>query len=215
MTSPDEAAREVLVEACRRLDRLGLVHATAGNASMRLGPDLLVTPKGAALGSLRPGDLVRLPLGQKAAPGEAGGGPEPTSELPTHLALHALPGVAAVVHAHPPFATAFSFEGRDLPLPTDEARALLRAVPTVPYAPPGSEALAEAVAEAAGSLGGRGQGAVLLARHGALAWAGDLARAVALVELVEATAKLLCIRRLWFGAEAAGRADDRPGEPGT
>ncbi|MBE3590937.1 MAG: class II aldolase/adducin family protein [Firmicutes bacterium] len=187
MSGPEAAARKVLADACRRLDRLGLVHATAGNVSMRLGDAVLVTPTGAALGTIAPEDLVRVTLD-----GEALDGRRPSSELKLHLALYRRTGAGAVVHTHSPYATALAFLGRPLPAVTDEAAAVLGEVPLVPYAPPGTAELAEAAAAAAA-----GRCALLLERHGVAAWAGDLERAVAIAELVEATARHLYILETW------------------
>lgn len=189
MSGPEAAARRVLADACHRLDRLGLVHATAGNVSMRLGDAVLVTPTGAALGTIAPEDFVRVTMD-----GEAADGRRPSSELRLHLALYRRTGAGAVVHTHSPYATAMTFQGRALPMATDEAAAVLREVPLVPYAPPGSAELAEAAAAAA-----EGRCALLLERHGVVTWAGDLERAVAIAELVEATARHVYILETWGG----------------
>lgn len=187
MTGPEAAARKVLADACRRLDGLGLVHATAGNVSMRLGPLVLITPSGAPLGAVTPEEMVRVTLD-----GDAMDGRRPSSELRMHLSLYRLPHIGAVVHTHSPYATAFAFQGRSLPLDTDEARLVLRDVPTVAYAQPGSSELAQAVAQVAG------QGtAALLERHGVVAWATDLEHAMNAAELVEAVARLAYIQETW------------------
>ena len=89
--------------------------------------------------------------------------------------------VHAVVHAHPPFATALGAAGQSLPHPfLPEAAISLGAwVPTVPLtAPgkPGAEALSGFV---------RRCDAVLIAGNGAMAWGPDLETAHLRLELVE------------------------------
>jgi len=95
--------------------------------------------------------------------------------------------VRAVVHAHPPAATAIACAGgRQLERPflAEAVVSLGPSIPTVPFAPPGPDACAALAPFCAGA------DAVLLGNHGVLAWGGDLEQAYLRLELVEHLAKI-------------------------
>ncbi len=112
-------------------------------------------------------------------------------EFPMHRACYlADERVNAVIHTHAPALTAVGIRGirlRDL-LP--EVEMAVGGVDLVAYAPSGSQALADAVGEAAARRGGLGgAGLLLLERHGALAVGRDLAEAYDRMEFAELSAK--------------------------
>jgi L-fuculose-phosphate aldolase len=183
-----EAAREIVI-CCRRLWQAGLIAGQDGNVSVRYRPDrLLVTPRGLLKSELAPEDLVEVGLdGQHLA-----GSRLATTELDLHLRVYQRrPDCGAVVHAHPPTATAFAVAGEGIPADVlPEVAVLMGEVPLVPYATTGTPALGDAaepyldVADA-----------VLLANHGALAWGPDLARARIRMETLEHAARILLAAR--------------------
>ena len=189
--APDRAAAAAaIVRAGRRLADAGLVAGPDGNVSVRFGDaQLLVTPSGASKGELREQDLVLVDLDGRPAAGERG---RPSSELALHLALYrARPDAAAVVHAHPPTATGFALAGEDLMAPLlPEVILQAGGVPLVPYALPGSQALADAVACAA-----ERHDALLLANHGAVAIGATLETAVQVMESLEHAARIVLVAR--------------------
>lgn len=128
----------------------GLVHGTEGNASARAGELVAVSPTGLPYETLRPGDVCLVTAG-----GELVEGPEPSVELPMHLAvLAARPDVGAIVHTHSPCATAHP------PVPVAVGRS-------------GTRELGVAVAAAAA-----GGDAVVIRGHGPVCFGQDLARAL-------------------------------------
>ena len=175
-----------LVAACRDLAEAGLSPGSSGNASVRVGDRLLVTPTGASLRRLRVDDLALL-----SADGVHLAGPPPTKEASMHVAAYrARPDARAIVHLHSRAATAVSCLALDagadpLPAYTPYRVRLLGRVELVGYAPPGSDALAEAVGQGAAR-----SGCLLLAQHGSLVCASDIGRAVDLCEELEAAAEL-------------------------
>jgi L-fuculose-phosphate aldolase len=185
-----------MVGVARALHTRAWVANHEGNATaLTADGRLLATPGGASLGDVREGDLLLLDrFGRKVS-----GAGEPFAELPMHLAVfRGRPDVGAVVHAHPPVATAFACAG--LPV---EARFLPEfiveiggIVPLVPFALPGSEALAQGLADFLEPFD-----AVLLANHGVLAWGPDLATALRRIEHVEAAATILRDARALGGAQ--------------
>lgn len=163
---------EEICEIGRRLWQRGLVAANDGNISVRLDDTrILCTPAGKCKGFLSEKDWVITDLtGQKLA-----GNPEPSSELKMHLAVYEqCPEIRAVVHAHPPHATAFSTAGVTLPSEVmPEIDVLLGRVPLLEYQLPGTHQLAAGVGRAAALK----HQVVLLANHGATSWGSDLEQA--------------------------------------
>jgi L-fuculose-phosphate aldolase len=139
----------------------GLVRGTEGNASARAGELVAISPSGLEYDTLRPEDICLVTLA-----GELLEGPAPSVELPMHLAiLEARPDVGAVVHTHSPLATAR---------------------PPVPVAigVSGTRELGLAVVEAAD-----GGDAVVIRDHGPVCLGEDLAEAVLIAILLEASAR--------------------------
>lgn len=130
----------------------------------------------------------------KPAAGKQISGPAPrSSEVLLHLAIYReLPQVGAVVHAHPPHATAFAVVGEELPsgiLP--EVEVFLGKVPIAAYDTPGGEALAETV----GPHIRDDANAILLANHGAVAFDETLQQAYFHIEMLEQYCHILTIAR--------------------
>ncbi len=200
----ESSQRNALVQAGRRLRAAGLVLATEGNLSTRLGEDrILVSPAGRRKDELDAGDLVVVSLAEDDRESRPSG--RPSSDLAIHRAIYEARGeLRAIAHAHLPAALAVTLAG-ELPDPSSlpETALLLPRLPFVPFAPPGSERLAAAIASAFGSpddIAGL-PGAVLLERHGAVAVGETIDEAVDRLELVD----LLC--RVWRDARLLGRAE--------
>ncbi len=182
--------RRAIVHVCRRLWERGLIAGQDGNVSLRIGPDrLLVTPAGFSKGDLRPADIVEMTF---AGAVSGRGTRRPSSEIGMHLAVYAArTDVHAVVHAHPPVATAFAVAGEAI---THDALAELvynvGPVPTVPYAMPGTPKLDALVGRFAA-----GCDVMLLAHHGAVAFGPTLTVARQRMESLEHAARILLAAR--------------------
>ncbi|MNK65831.1 L-fuculose phosphate aldolase [compost metagenome] len=176
--------REQLVRVCRQLYAKELIVATDGNVSARLGADrFLTTPSGVCKGYLEPDMLVVVDAeGQKVD-----GMLKPSSEFGMHLAIYRVrPDAEAIVHAHPPTATAFSVAGVSLEPPIlTEVVITLGAIPTTPYATPGTPEVGDAVRGAAAT-----HDAFILDHHGAVTLGRSLDEAYYRMETVEQTAKV-------------------------
>ncbi len=180
--------RAEMVRIGRLMWEQGFVAATDGNLSVRLGPDrLLATPTGLSKGFMSADDPVVIDLDGKLLPAYRGRGRKPSSEMLMHLAVYRQrPDVQAVVHAHPPIATAFSIAGVTLArcvLP--EVVVTMGGIPTAGYGTPGTN-------EVPDSIGGviQDHDAVILAHHGSLTVGDSLWAAYQLLERVEHTAKI-------------------------
>ena len=180
-----ETYREQLTsvaDTMRRLYQLRLTTASGGNVSMRLdGGREAITPGGTDKGTLTADDIAVIDnAGKDLLPGRRA-----SSEYRMHLAVYrACPRVGAIVHAHPPTASAFTASAT--PILTDltaEGHAILRRIEVVPYAITGSWELGEKVAEAA-----RRANCLLLANHGATTLGTTLDEAFQRMEVLEAAA---------------------------
>lgn len=173
--------RRTLVRVMREAARLGLNTGNAGNASVRAGDGLLVTPTGIAPEALAPADIVALDF-----KGHARSARKPSSEWRFHCdILAARPEFGAVVHAHPPHATALACLGK--PIPAFHYMVAIAGGADIRcgrYATFGTAALSRNTLEA---LDGRA--ACLLANHGLIACGGDADAALALAVEVETLAR--------------------------
>jgi len=159
--------REQLAGLGRRLYERGLAVAYEGNLSARLerrgtrGFRWLLSPARTCKGGLRPRDFLLMDEG-----GNPAGAGSPSSERDLHLGVYRhLPEARAVIHAHPPHATAFACTREGLaPLLQPELLLLLGGpVPLAPYAPPGGPDLFESVRPLLAT-----SPVILLANHGVL-----------------------------------------------
>jgi L-fuculose-phosphate aldolase len=159
-----EPEREQVAAACRRLAAEGLVPGTAGNASMRSGDQVAITPTGAVLAELEPEQVTVVDLDGEVLDGSMA----PTSEIDLHLGVYRRLDAGAVVHTHAPMATAIACVLDELPLVHYQMLALGGAVRVAPYATFGTPELAEGVVEAL-----EGRTAALMRSHGAVCIGGD------------------------------------------
>lgn len=175
----DFEAKKLICEVGKRLYNRNFVAANDGNISIKVGPNTLwTTPTGVSKGFMTPDMLVKIDLNGKVISGKL----KPSSEIKMHLRVYKEnPEVNAVVHAHPPVATAFAIAGISLDRPIlPEAVVLLGTVPVAPYATPGTEEVPDSIAPYCKS-----HNAVLLANHGALTWGRDIMEAYYRMESLE------------------------------
>lgn len=182
---------EELIDTGRQLVERGLVQASGGNLSARLddGDRFVVTASGTWLGRLGPDDFCDL-----TADGEqVGGSRRPSVEWKLHQRTYAVrDDVRAVVHLHPQHVLLVDMLGAPIRFTTLDHQFYVGSVGWVPFHPAGSQALADAAAEAA-----RDHDAVVLAHHGCSAL-GDsvpmaLRRAFNLEEAATMTYRLLLL----------------------
>lgn len=191
-----DTIRQNIIETGRRLHELGLIAAAEGNISVRTEERLYITAAGVNKGRLTPAQVLLADLEGRLLEKTAG---RLSTENLMHMAVYrSRPDVGAVVHAHPPAATAFAVAHRPLDRPLlAEAVLILGRVPLVPYSAPSTGLLAEGVGDAA-----RTADVMLLANHGALATGSDLPQAIERMETLEHLARVSLLAQL-LGRECA------------
>ena len=189
MTQNETELRACICEVGRRLYAHNIVSATDGNISVRVAPDrFLCTPSGAAKGFMHPHEVVVADGMGRLVEGEG----KVSSEFFTHLAAYSQrDDISAVVHAHPPTAVALTLAGasmEELLLP--EVVFVVGAVPTAPYATPGTPEGADSVRPLVAKCD-----ALLMDRHGALTLGVSLMDALYKMEKIEHSAQILLAAR--------------------
>ncbi len=178
-----------------QLPATGLVVMHSGNAS---GVDrehglVVIKPSGVDYESLRPEDLVVVPLDGEAVtvadvPDRIISHLRPSVDTPHHLALYrGDPSIGSVIHTHSNYATAWAAAGRAIPCGlTALADEFGGEVPCAPYAPNEGNAIGDAM------LAHRTRApAILLANHGVFTFDDTPQKALKAAVMVEDAAKTM------------------------
>lgn len=173
----EQSLRAALLHTSRRMVELGLNRGTAGNASVRCGEHLLITPSALPVADMREADLVLLDKTGKVLQGG-----KPSSEWRFHCdILNARAEIGAVLHMHSRYATTIACLGRDVPaLHYHIAIAGGDNIRCTPYTIFGEQNLSDLALEAL-----RERKACLLGNHGMIALGKDLDDALAVAQEVE------------------------------
>jgi L-fuculose-phosphate aldolase len=179
-TSPEaETIKKEICAVGRKLWMRQFVDGNGGNISYRIGPnEVLCTPTLVSKYDLTPDDI-----GLTDIEGVQIAGAKPrTSELLLHLEIYkAVPEAKAVVHCHPPHATAYAITGRVPPnLIIPEFEVFVGKVAVSPYETPGTKAFAETVLPYV-----KTHNTVLLSNHGIVCWADTVTHAEWYAEVLE------------------------------
>jgi len=181
MTRDETRKRQAIIDACRRMNALGINQGTSGNISVRHGDGLLITPTSVPYESMTPDQIVFMGLDGSHAKTQ-----KPSSEWRFHLdILRSRSEVEAVVHAHPIYCTILAIMGLEIP-PIHYMIAVaggdnIRCAPYATYGTP------ELSAHALKALEGRQ--ACLLDHHGMIAVGPSLAKTMWLAVEVETLAR--------------------------
>jgi L-fuculose-phosphate aldolase len=154
----------------------GLVKGTAGNISVRVGDEVVITPGSVPYDQIEPDGLAIVDLD-----GNHLRGGRPSSETPLHTLVYRETDAAAVVHTHSIYATTLACTVDELPAVHYMIHAFGGdSVAVSDYERFGSDELAAAVHAALGDRRG-----VLLRNHGSVVHGPTLARAYDLAVLLE------------------------------
>jgi L-fuculose-phosphate aldolase len=179
--SNDRGKRQSIIDACLRMNRLGINQGTSGNISLRHDQGMLITPTSTPYEAMQPEQIVFMNLDGAFDPKH-----RPSSEWRFHRdILKARPEVNAVVHAHPPYATILAIMGLEIPaVHYMIACAGGDTIRCSPYATFGTEELSQHAVTAL-----HDRSACLLAHHGMIAIGPSLSKAMWLAVEVETLAR--------------------------
>jgi L-fuculose-phosphate aldolase len=174
--------REKIIKTALQLNSTGLSAGSSGNVSARVENEgFLITPSGVKYHKLRAEDIVFMDFD-----GDVQGTFVPSSEWRFHLDIYKQRRSAkAIVHAHPPYATALACLNKGIPaFHYMVAVAGGKDIRCCKYEPFGTPELSHVVLEAL--LGRR---ACLMGHHGLVAFGDDLEKAMSLAVEVEVLAQ--------------------------
>ena len=201
MSSAENFAREEICRVGKSLFERGYVHATAGNISVRLDDGILITPTDACLGFLDPARLAKMDLN-----GQPISGDKASKTIALHRCIYTATApfdsaMRCIIHTHSRHCVALTLQhsyraeadAELLPPVTPYFVMKVGHVPVIAYHRPGDPAAAALVGQAIRRYGQRGTPihAVMLERLGPNVWHDSPAAAMATLEELEETAKLM------------------------
>jgi L-fuculose-phosphate aldolase len=161
---------------------------------------VLCTPSLISKGNLKPDDMCVVDMNGTQVSGKK----KRTSEILLHLSIYKeRPDVKAVIHSHPPHATAFAIA--DIELPTcihPEAEVFLGPVKTAKYVTPGDTRLGESIKPFV-----KDSNTILLGNHGVVCYGSDLEDAYYKLEIVDAYARILLLTKELGSVKPLGAQD--------
>lgn len=192
--SPEaNATKEEICAVGRKLWERSYVDGNGGNISCRIAENAVIcTPTLRSKGDITPDDLCLIDLdGTQLA-----GALRPTSEARLHLEIYRNSAAGAVIHCHPPHATAYAISGRVPPAGIiPEFDVFVGPVVLTSYETPGTRAFAETVLPHVSN-----HNTILLGNHGVVCWAATPTRAEWQVETLEAYCQTLLLSRQLGGS---------------
>ncbi|HVJ67826.1 MAG TPA: class II aldolase/adducin family protein [Caulifigura sp.] len=181
--------KEQICEIGRRVYNKGFAAANDGNISYRVGDnEVLCSPTMICKGFMTPDDICAVDLEGAQIAGKR----KRTSEILLHLAIMKhRPDVKAVVHCHPPHATAFAVAREPIPqcvLP--EIEVFMGEVPLAPYETPGGNAFANTVLPFLEKTN-----TIILTNHGTVSFGANLEEAYWKTEILDAYCRILILTK--------------------
>lgn len=179
-----ENARKQVLEAILDALEKGLIHGTSGNIALKDEEEniIAITPSGISYKGMKPEDIAIVDMDGKWIDGPY----KPSSELPMHMAvMKARPEIKATVHTHSMFATIMAMGENPELRPITPPQCEFTPVKIVPFTTPGTDEVAEKVAEAIGKKGR----ACLIKNHGMFTCGRDMKAAMYATEYTEEMAQ--------------------------
>ncbi len=188
--SPEALAiKEEIVRVGKKLWDREYVDGNGGNISYRISSQyVLCTPTLCSKGDLKVEEIALVDLNNNLIIGVR----PHTSELKLHLSIYkAVPKAKAVVHCHPPYATAHAVAGVVPPLNLiPEQEVFVGPVALSPYETPGTQVFADTILPYA-----KKHNTILLGNHGIVCWADTVTHAEWFTEVVDTYCRTIMIAR--------------------
>src|ERR1700744_2264196 len=185
----DRKLKEEICEIGRRVYNKGFAAANDGNISIRVGEnEVLCSPTMICKGFMTPDDICAVDMEGVQIAGKR----KRTSEVLLHLAIMKnRPDVKAVVHCHPPHATAFAVAREPIPqcvLP--EVEVFLGDVPITKYETPGGQVFAHTIIPFV-----KKANVIILANHGTVSYGETVEKAFWWTEILDAYCRILMLAK--------------------
>ncbi|HHF52998.1 MAG TPA: class II aldolase/adducin family protein [candidate division WOR-3 bacterium] len=180
--------RKEIIKYCVLMYENNYVVASDGNISVRISEGhFLITPSDKRKAELEYKDLIVINKEGNVIEGNF----TPSKEMWMHIWIYEMrPDVNAVIHAHPPYSTAFSFQmPREYVPQLPEVEILVGKIGFVPYREAGSLELAKLVKEKITEHNG-----LILQKHGVVAVGANLEEAFNRLERMEFEFKIKSLR---------------------
>ncbi|MFW9962284.1 MAG: class II aldolase/adducin family protein [Candidatus Sifarchaeia archaeon] len=178
-----EKEKKELLDVCLEMIKHDLVIGSSGNASLRVGNHVVISPSSVHYTEMTVDDVVVIDMDGN----EVEGTRNPSIEKPMHLEIYKNRSDAlAIVHTHSLYASAMAILHEALPPILDELVPKLGAgIRVSKYAMPGTKQLGKNVVEVMDE-----RSAALMANHGAVCCAKTLKDALFLSILLERTCRI-------------------------
>lgn len=172
----------------KRLYERGLTTCYGGNISIRDGDSYLISETSIDKAIINEKNISRMSFS-----GSCLNGILPSSEYKMHSSVYKeREDISAIIHAHPPYATAYALSGQSLDSRiSSETYRNLGIIYTAKYAQPGSDALAEIVGQAV-----KTHNSIIMSNHGVIVCANNVGQAYYMIELIENLAQMTYITKL-------------------
>ncbi|MDO8686284.1 MAG: class II aldolase/adducin family protein [Clostridiales bacterium] len=178
--------RSNIVEVSKLLYSKNLATAFEGNISVIEDDKIYITPSAICKGFLTEDMLVVMDLEGNVLEGKY----KPSSETKMHLAAYRnRPDIKSVIHAHPPYATAFAVANK--PIETKaypEMILLFEKIPLAAYGTPSTDEIYYCIDQYV-----KDYDIILLANHGVIAFGSNVYDAFFKLESAEGIAKVLIL----------------------
>src|SRR5512146_802058 len=171
--------KDEIVRAGKKLWDRQYVDGNGGNISYRIAQDyVLCTPTMCSKADLTPDDISLINMENERVCGVR----PHTSEILLHLEIYkAVPQARAVIHCHPPHATAYAITGIVPPGPAiPEQEVFIGPVAITRYETPGTKKFAETILPYV-----KRHNTILLGNHGIVCWADTVSHAEWLAEIID------------------------------
>ena len=192
MNTPLWQLKKQMCDVGRRIWHRGYCAGNEGNHSARMSDErVLCTPTGISKGFISPDELCVVDMDGNQVESNPRNR-KPTSEILVHLAIYKKqPKTNAVIHSHPPHATAFAVA--NIPIPEGihpEAEVFLGKVPIARYATPSTNELPNSILP----LIGPDTNTVIMANHGTVSFSdAGLIDAYYKLEILDAYCRILLL----------------------
>lgn len=186
LAKADKQYKDDLIKIAKRVYQRGLIWGTGGDISVRIPHTdrFIIKATGQCFGDLDYDKIVTVGLDGRVFEGSA----RPSHEANIHCALYNLhDNLGAIMHIHSPYATAWATTGKKVPAVTQQSVTILKDAGLVPYYPPGSKELLDAVVNC---YKNPETSIVLMENHGAFIVGADLYGILYKAEVLEETARV-------------------------